>query len=200
MNEWGQKMEIKHELKYKTLYESFFQYRNVFMDVFFMSLSVVLMGILSNIRIPLWPVPITMQTFGVFLIAFFFGSKKGTISILLYLVVGLLGLGVFAGYSSGYAPFIGPTGGYLIGFIAMVFVVGKLIEKGYGRTKKSVLLCMIIGEAILYVFGLTGLYLAMPGITLWQTLSYGFFPFIIGDSIKIGMAMPLFPYLFNKGK
>lgn len=193
-------MKVKHELRDKTLYESFFQYRNLFMDIFMISLSVALMGILSNIQIPLWPVPITMQTFGVFLIAFFFGSNRGTISILLYLIVGLLGLGVFAGYSSGYAPFIGPTGGYLIGFVAMVFVVGKLIEKGYGRTKRSVLWCMIIGEVILYVFGLTGLYLAMPDITLLQTFSYGFFPFIIGDSIKIGMSIALFPYLFNKGK
>ena len=193
-------MEVKHDLRYKTLYESFFQYRNIFMDIFMILLSVAMMGLLSNLQIPLWPVPITMQTFGVFLIAFFFGSNKGTISILLYLIVGLLGLGVFAGYSSGYAPFIGPTGGYLIGFVAMVFIVGKLIEKGYGRTKRSVLWCMIFGEAILYVFGLTGLYLAMPNITLLQTFSYGFFPFIIGDSIKIGMSIALFPYLFNKGK
>ena len=158
------------------------------------------MAILSNIWIPLWPVPITMQTFGAFLIAFFFGSKKATITILLYLIAALLGLGVLAGYSSGYAEFVGPTGGYLIGFMAMVFVVGKLIEKGYGRTKKSVLFCMIIGELILYAFGLTGLYLSMGNITLWQTLSYGLFPFIIGDSIKIAMAIPLFPYLFNKVK
>ena len=190
-------MEIKHELRHKTLYEAFFRYRTLLMDIFMISLSVALMGVLSNIQIPLWPVPITMQTFGVFLIAFFFGSNKGAMSILLYLTVGLAGLGVFAGYASGYAPFIGPSGGYLIGFIAMVFVVGKLIEKGYGRTKKSILLCMIIGEAILYVFGLIGLYLAMPNITLLQTFSYGFFPFIIGDSIKVIAAVSLFPYLWK---
>lgn len=191
---------IKNELKYKTLYEIFFQYRNLFTDICLMVFSVVVMAVMANIRIPLWPVPITMQTFGVFLIAFFFGSKKGVVSILLYLIAGLLGFGVFAGYSSGYAPFIGPTGGYLVGFITMVFVVGKLVEKGYGRTKKSVIKCMLLGEAILYTFGLTGLYLALGNISILQTLQYGLFPFIIGDSLKIALAVPLYPYLFNKGQ
>jgi biotin transport system substrate-specific component len=121
----------KNEIMHKTLYEAFFQYRNVFTDVLLLVLSVGVMAIMANIRIPLWPVPITMQTFGVFLIAFFFGARKGVVSIILYILAGLLGLGVFAGYKSGYAALIGPTGGYLVGFIAMVFVVGKLVEKGY---------------------------------------------------------------------
>lgn len=191
---------METELKHKTLYELYFNYRNIFTDVLMIGLSILFMGVMANIRIPLWPVPITMQTFGIFLLAFFFGAQKGVISILAYLLAGLAGFGVFAGYSSGYAPFIGPTGGYLIGFIAMIFVVGKLVEKGYGRTKKSVLVCMLLGEAILYVFGLTGLYFALGNISLWQTLKYGLFPFIIGDSLKIALAIPLYPYLFNKGK
>ena len=191
---------MQYAQRYNTLYEVFFEHRTVFLNIFLMALSVVFLGLMANIQIPLWPVPITMQTFGIFLIAFFFGSRRGLVSILLYLIAGLLGIGVFAGYSSGYAPFIGPTGGYLVGFVVMVFIVGMLVEKGYGRTKKSVLWCMLIGEAVLYVFGLTGLYLYLGNASIWQVLTYGFFPFIIGDSLKIAMAIPLYPYLFNKGK
>lgn len=192
-------MELSNKLKYKTLYEAFFNYRNIFTDVLMVFLAVVVMAVLSNITIPLWPVPITMQTFGVFLIAFFFGKNKGTIAILLYLIIGFLGFGVFVGYTSGIAKLVGPTGGYLLGFIVIVFVMGKLIEKGHGRTKKSVLYCMLIGEVILYAFGLTGLYFSLGNVTIWQTLNFGLFPFLIGDAVKIALAIPLFPYLFNKG-
>ena len=185
--------------KHKTLYETFFEYRNVFTDVFMMMLGAITLAVMANIRIPLWPVPITMQTFGIFLIAFFFGSRKGIVTILLYIISGVLGFGVFAGYKSGFTAIIGPTGGYIIGFIAMVFVVGKLIEKGFGRTKKSVLYCMIVGEVILLICGLTGLYFYLGIASIWKVLMLGFVPFIIGDVIKIAMAIPLYPYLFKKG-
>ena len=184
----------------KTLYGTFFKYRNLLTDICLMGLAVALLALFANIRIPLWPVPITMQTFGVFLIAFFFGSKRGFTTILLYILTGLVGFGVFAGYKSGIATTLGPTGGYIIGFLAMAYFVGLMIEKGYGRTKKSILLCMIIGTAILYIFGLTGLWIYMGNIGLLKLLSYGFFPFIIGDSIKIAMAIGLFPYLWKAGE
>lgn len=184
-------------VKYKTLYEILFRQKNVFLDIFMISFSVVFLAVMANLRIPLWPVPITMQTFGIFLIAFFFGSKKGFLSTLAYILAGVLGFGVFAGYKSGTAAILGPTGGYIIGFLFMVFFVGKMIEKGYGRTKKSVLWCMIIGEVILYAFGLTGLWLFLGNVSLWKVLTLGLFPFIIGDAIKIAGAVALFPYLWK---
>ena len=92
------------ELKNKTLHETFFKTRNFYIDVSMMIFSVIILAIFSNIKIPLWPVPITMQTFGVFLIAFYFGSRKGTLTILLYILVGLIGFGVFSGHKSGLAP------------------------------------------------------------------------------------------------
>ena len=183
--------------KHKTIYEIIFQQRNIFLDIFLILVSVALLGIMANIRIPLWPVPVTMQTFGVFLIAFFFGSRKGFLTIAAYLLAGIVGFGVFAGYKSGYAAFLGPTAGYLIGFLFMAFFVGKLIEKGYGRTKSSVFLCMIIGNIILYTFGLTGLWLYLGKIGIWKVLMAGLIPFIIGDAIKIAGAVALFPYLWK---
>ncbi len=162
-----------------------------------LGLSVVMMAAFANIRIPLWPVPITMQTFGVFLVAFFFGSKKGLVSMFAYVLAGIAGLGVFAGYKAGMATLLGPTGGYILGFLAAVFVVGYMIEKGYGRTKKSVFKCMVIGNLIIYAFGLMGLKIFLGSITLWKLLMAGMIPFLIGDLIKIGAAVALFPYLWK---
>lgn len=183
--------------KHKTLYELYFKYRNIFLDIFMILFSVVFLAIMANIRIPLWPVPITMQTFGVFLIAFFFGSKKGLLSILAYILFGVIGFGVFAGYKSGMAAILGPTGGYIVGFLGAAFIVGYMIEKGYGRTKKSVLLCMVIGNLIIYLFGLIGLRLYFVDFSLLKILSVGLFPFLIGDAIKIIGAVGLFPYLWR---
>lgn len=184
-------------VKHKTLYELYFNSRNIFLDIFMILFSVVFLAIMANIRIPLWPVPITMQTFGVFLIAFFFGSRKGVLSILAYILAGVVGFGVFAGYKSGIAALLGPTGGYIIGFLGAVFIVGYIIEKGYGRTKKSVLLCMVIGNLIIYLFGLIGLRLYFGNVGLLKILTMGLFPFLIGDAVKIIGAVGLFPYLWK---
>ena len=181
----------------RTLYEIIFRYRNLFTDIFMILLSVTILGIMANIRINLWPVPITLQTFGVFLIAFFFGSRKGFLTIVAYILTGLLGFGVFAGYKSGSAAILGPTGGYLVGFIFCALIVGYLIEKGYGRTKKSILVCLIIGNLTIYSFGLIGLNLYLGQIGLIKLLTLGLFPFLIGDFLKIMAAIGLFPYLWK---
>jgi biotin transport system substrate-specific component len=188
---------ILNENRERTLYELIFRQRNVFLDFFMIVFSIIFLSIMANIRIPLWPVPMTMQTFGVFLMAFFFGSKKGFLTMVAYLSAGLVGFGVFAGYKSGMGALIGPTGGYLIGFLFMAFFVGWMIEKGYGRTWKSVLICMIIGEVILYGFGLTGLWFYLGKVSFIKLLTLGFVPFIIGDLLKIGIAVSLFPYFWK---
>jgi len=183
--------------RHKTLYELYFSYRNIFLDIFMVLFSIIFLAVMANIRVPLWPVPITMQTFGVFLIAFYFGSKKGFLSILSYILAGVLGFAVFSGYKSGMAAIIGPTGGYILGFLGAVFAVGYMIEKGYGRTKRSVLLCMIVGNLIIYLFGLIGLRLYFMDFSLWKILVVGLFPFLIGDAVKIIGAVALFPYLWK---
>lgn len=181
----------------KTLYELMFQNRNIFLDTFMILVSVAFLGVMANIQIPLWPVPITMQTFGVFAIAFFFGSRKGFLSVLAYVLAGIVGFGVFAGYKSGMAALIGPTGGYLAGFMLMAFFVGLMIENGYGRGRKNILLCMLVGETIMYILGLAGLWFYLKSPTVWQVLKLGFIPFIIGDAIKAMAAVGIFPYLWK---
>lgn len=174
-----------------------FHNRTLFLDAFFVIVSVFLMGIFANIQIPLWPVPITMQTFGIFMIAFFFGSLRGTLTIAAYLLAGLIGFGVFAGHSSGLAPFIGPTAGYLIGFVFMTLAVGLMIERGYGRSRKSILICMLTGEVVLYAFGLAGLWLYLGDVSFFKVLQLGLMPFIIGDALKALLAIVVFPYAWK---
>lgn len=190
---------MEYSLKHKTLYEAFFRRKNIFLDISMMLIAVVFLAFLSNIYIPLWPVPITGQTFGIFLVAFWFGSRRGLATIGLYVVAGLIGFGVFAQHSSGISVIVGPTGGYIFGFLAAVFIVGYMIEKGFGRTKKSVLGVMALGNIIIYIFGLIGLwmYFGFGNVGLFKVLTMGLFPFLIGDAIKILAAVALFPYLWK---
>jgi biotin transport system substrate-specific component len=95
------------------------------------------------------------------------------------------------------AVLLGPTSGYIIGMLFTAFFVGKMIENGCGRTKKSVLLCMVIGSVIIYTFGLIGLRIYLGNIGLWKLLMAGLIPFLIGDAIKILAAIGLFPYLWR---
>jgi biotin transport system substrate-specific component len=184
-------------IKHKTLYDVLFKQKNIFLDIFLILFSVAFLAGMANLRIPLWPVPITMQTFGVFVIAFFFGSRKGFLSVLAYVLAGIVGFGVFAGFKSGMAAIIGPTGGYIVGFLFAAFFVGLMIEKGYGRDWKSVLLCIVIGNLIIYCFGLIGLRLYFADFTWLKILSVGLIPFLIGDALKIIGAVALFPYLWK---
>lgn len=191
---------MNYSPRYKTVYGLLFPYENLLLDIFLLAGGVGLLALSANIRIPLWPVPITLQTSVVFLIAFFFGSKKGFLTIMSYLLLGIVGVGVFAGYKSGVSSIVGPTGGYLAGFLFMCPVVGLLIENGLGRNWKSVLTCMIIAEAVLYGFGLTWLWLYLGKTSLLKLLSVGLFPFLVGDSLKALLCIGLFPYLFQGEK
>jgi len=193
-------MQAEHKYGNKTLYELFFHNRNLLVDIGAMVVAVAVLAGLANLTIPLWPVPITGQTFGIFLIAFFFGARKGAMTILLYILAGLIGIGVFASHSSGLKVLIGPTGGYIAGFLVAVYMIGRLIQKGYGRSRKSVLYCMVLGNLVIYALGLVVLWWHFPAAGVWGLLMMGVIPFLIGDAIKIAAAMLLFPYLWNKGQ
>jgi biotin transporter BioY len=185
------------ENKHDTLHNMLFRQKNLLIDTFLILCSIAFIAVSANIRVPLWPVPITFQTLAVFITAFFFGSKKGFLTILAYLLAGMAGIGVFAGYSSGLQTFLGPTAGYLIGFVFMVLIVGLMIEKGYGRTRKSIFFVLIVGEVVLYICGLTGLWFYLGYPSLLTILTLGLFPFLIGDIIKAVIAISLFPYLWK---
>lgn len=144
--------------------------------------SVLLMGALAQVRIPLsWtPVPVTGQTLGVALVAMLFGARMGASILGLYLTMGFVGLPLFALKAPG-TPFFGPTLGYLLGMFVASMVMGYLADKGFTKTFKGAFLTAICGSLCTFALGLTVLSYFVPNSML---LAAGLLPFIPGDFIK----------------
>lgn len=148
----------------------------------------------AKIQVPFYPVPMTMQTFMVLVIGMAFGWRLGAATILLYLVEGALGLPVFANSPErgiGFAYMMGPTGGYLLGFVVSAAVVGFLGQKGWDRNVATTLLAMTIGTAIIFGFGL----LWLGSVIGWDKpiLQLGMYPFLPGAAFKIVLAAAVLP-------
>lgn len=160
-------------------------------EVVLILISSWLIALTAQVVIPLQPVPITGQTFGVLLAGALLGSKRGAIAVLVYLAQGAMGLPVFAGGTAGFSRLAGPTGGYLIGFVIAAFAVGWLSEKGWDRRFTTTAISMLIGNAIIYALGLPWL----ATFVGWESvLKAGLFPFIPGDLLKVILAAVALPH------
>ena len=144
------------------------------------------------VRLPFSPVPITGQTLAVLLAGALLGSRRGALSMALYLVEGMAGLPVFAASSpiAGPARLMGPTGGYLVSFMLAAFVTGWLAERGWDRRPASCLLAMAIGNAAIYLCGLIWL---AGFVRHDMLLELGLLPFLPGDLAKLALAAALLP-------
>ena len=134
-----------------------------------------------TINLPFSPVPITGQTLAVLLAGLILGKTLGTASIAAYLAQGAAGLPFFAGGKSGLATLLGPTGGYLFGFLAAAYIVGMLSELRLKRSLFQASSALVIGNVIIYVFGLVWL---ARFVGESQVLQLGLYPFLIGDLLK----------------
>jgi len=141
-------------------------------------------------RIPFSPVPVSGQTLVVLLIGMAYGSRLGAATVLAYLVEGGMGLPVFANGGAGWAYLAGPTGGYLTGFLVAAFILGLLAERGMGRSPISTALAMLVGTAVIYLFGATWL---SSFIGFEKTVAAGILPFLYGDAAKLIVAAGLMP-------
>ena len=147
-----------------------------------------------SFTIPISPIPITGQTFGVLLIAMTLGMTRGSGVVLAYLLEGALGLPVFAGGMAGIAKFIGPTGGYLLGFLVAAYLVGYLADKGWDRGYVKSLTARSLGTAVIFACGM--LWLAtFVGTEL--VIATGLIPFIPGAIMKIFLAFAILPTLWK---
>lgn len=160
-------------------------------DIVYISLSIAVMAICSWISVPL-TVPVTLQTFAVFAIVGLLGLKRGTLAVLLYILLGAIGIPVFAGFTGGFGILIGNTGGYIIGFILSALVVG-FITKLFGKKTPILVISMIAGLLICYLFGTAWfmyVYAQNSGaVGLTTVLSWCVIPFIIPDAAKIALAV-----------
>ena len=135
-----------------------------------------------------------MQTFAVFCSLNLLGGKKGTIAVIVYLLIGAIGVPVFSGFKSGYAILIGPTGGYMLGFIFMglIFIVGEILGKGKLKVR---IVSMVLGLIVCYAFGTAWFMVVYTNNTgaigLGTALSWCVIPFIVPDICKMILAIVL---------
>ena len=152
-----------------------------------------LTAVTSQISIPIQPVPINLATLSVFIAGAVLGAKSGALSQAVYVLLGAVGLPVFAGFSGGAHVIVGPTGGYILGYIAAAWLVGILSEK-LGRRVLPLVISMISGLALCYLMG-TAWFVFVTKTGTWASLTLCVFPFLIGDIAKIAVATAVIPQL-----
>lgn len=153
----------------------------------------LVLAISAKVQVPFWPVPVTMQSLAVLVLAMSFGLRLGVATLALYLVQGALGLPVFAS-GAGLAYLAGPTAGYLFGFVAAAAVVGWLAERGWDRTIWLSMAAMTLGTLILMGSGVAWL---STLIGFEQAVASGFTPFIVGGILKIVLGALMLPSVWN---
>lgn len=150
----------------------------------------LLLAASAQFKIPIYPVPVTGQTLIVLLIGMTYGPRLGGITMAAYLFEGALGLPVFAGGAAGAAVLMGPTGGYLFGFLLAGVAMGFLAERGMGRTAVSTIGAMVVGNCVIYLCGAVWL---ANFIGFGQAIAVGVLPFLYGDALKLVVAAGLMP-------
>lgn len=160
------------------------------LDMVYIAMFAVIMAVCSWISIPAM-VPFTLQTFGVFLAVGTLGGKRGSLAVLIYLLLGAVGLPVFSGFAGGLGYMMGSTGGYIIGFLLSALTMWAM-ERLLGKRKGVLALSMGLGLLVCYIFGTLWFMLVYTKnsgpIGLWTALVWCVFPFMIPDVIKIALA------------
>ncbi|MEO9895980.1 MAG: biotin transporter BioY [Paracoccaceae bacterium] len=161
-------------------------------------LGIAILAVAAKIKVPMWPVPITMGTFAVLSIGAAYGARLGLVTILGYMIVGAIGFDVFAGSSAekfGLTYMMGGTGGYLVGYVLATFALGLLARRDWDRSFVWMALAMLIGNVLIYVPGLIWL----GQLYGWDQpiLQWGLTPFLIGDALKLVLAAVILPAVWS---
>ena len=161
-------------------------------------LGSILLTLSAKVEVPFYPVPMTMQTYVVVVLAMVYGARLGTATVLLYLAEGALGLPVFAGSPEkgiGLAYMAGPTGGYLAGFAVAAALCGALAERGWDRSVVRCAVAMVGAHCVIYALGLAWL----GSLLGWDKpiLEWGLFPFLPGDAVKVALATATLPLVWR---
>lgn len=167
-------------------------------QVVLVALGILALAIAAKIKVPMWPVPITMGTFAVLTIGTAYGTRLGLATMLGYLLIGALGFDVFAGSSAekfGLTYMMGGTGGYLVGYLLATVLLGALAARGWDRSFGKMALALVLANVAIYVPGL----LWLGQLYGWDQpiLQWGLTPFLVGDAIKLVLAALLIPGLWK---
>jgi biotin transport system substrate-specific component len=168
------------------------QFKQLLYDVSVVILGSILLVLSSKINfvLPFTYVPVTMQTFAVLFLSMLFG-RKAVYMVMLYIVEGLMGLPVFA-KGGGLGYLLGPTGGYILGFLAASYICGLYAEYGYSKSFVKTFSVMLVGNLLIYICGVSIL-LFYTGFSILKALMLGVYPFIVGDILKIFIATLVLP-------
>ena len=163
-------------------------------SIFLLLSGVIFLSIMSQLIIPLYftPVPISLGSFGIMLVALLYGRKLGTATVISYVAAGSLGAPIFAGFKAG--SLFSPTGGYIIGYIVAAVILGYLSDKGIAKSYVKTFLSLLLVSVIIFILGALVLMLFVP---IKNVFMAGVLPFIPGDMIKAIVATLLFPRLWK---
>ncbi|AXH36019.1 biotin transporter BioY [Humibacter sp. BT305] len=167
--------------------------RSLATDIVLVAAGAGLTGLLAQWVIPMWPVPFSGQTLAVLLVGASLGAARGAISLALYALLGVIGVPWFSDWSHGPSVVFGPTGGYIVGFIAAAALVGWLAQRQWDRKVVGAVVAFLAGSVTIYAIALPWL-AVVTGFDLATTLQRGLYPFIVGDVLKAlvaGAALPL---------
>jgi biotin transport system substrate-specific component len=159
-------------------------------QVLLVVLGTVLLAISAQIQVPFWPVPMTMQTFMVLIIGATYGWRLGVATMVAYIVEGAVGLPVFAQFSAGAHVLVGPTAGYLAGFVVAAALTGYLSERGFGRNLATAAVSFILGTVAIFALGLAWLS-SLIGVE--GAITHGLMPVILSEPTKVALATLLLP-------
>jgi biotin transport system substrate-specific component len=159
--------------------------------------GVCLLTLSAKLQVPFWPVPMTMQTLVVLMVGMVYGPRLGAGTVLAYLFVGATGLPVFAGTPErgiGLAYMMGPTGGFLMGFVLAAWITGALAERGWDRSVPWCAAAMLAGTMVIFVLGLAAL---IPITGLSRAIETGLVPFLASSALKTALGAVAMPVIWR---
>jgi biotin transport system substrate-specific component len=158
-------------------------------------IGVCLITLGAKASVPFWPVPLTLQTLAISVVAAAYGLRLGMATVALYLLTGLAGIPVFAGMSVGIAPFLGPTGGFLVGFLLMAAIIGAAADRGWDKAWPKILAAMALANVLVFLPGL----LWLGSFTGYgaRLVAAGVAPFALGTLVKTALAAAVMPFAWS---
>lgn len=151
-------------------------------DTLLVLIGIILLSLSAQLVIPLKPVPLTFQSAMVVMLGMVYGSRLGAFSVLGYLLLGALGLPLFAGLAGGFDVFTGTTAGYLFGFFPAAMLGGFLAEKGFAKNIVTAFISAVMSASVIFFFGLVVL---SKFIGLHSAIAFGLMPFVVTEPLKL---------------
>ncbi|MDR2531064.1 MAG: biotin transporter BioY [Oscillospiraceae bacterium] len=153
------------------------------------ALFAALMCVAAPLSVPIGPVPLSLATLVIYLAATALGGRLAALATAVYILCGALGLPVFSGFGAGLSKLVGPTGGYILGYVPLAFIAGTFAERGGLKLR---VVGMVVGTAVLYAMG-TAWFMRVTGAGLTSALTLCVVPFIPGDAVKIAVSASAIP-------